>query len=418
MYPNSTTECHPLFSCLLSHFLYRPSDVSTQLRDQNCDTSSLSGSDTPFTVPALALYPPCTPTSSCLSATPRSPSLTSWDSWSSFESTDEEDVSSTDSELSLSDSHFTSSDDDNEDMEDENECLSSTTAGNCNEVLQAEFGTEIIDNSMHVFPVVSSGIVADCSTQGDDNDFESYQFITLSRTSSEEELQMIFGNEDEQQKQNEDTTDEDVISTEHQNPIPTVPAFLSPQITASETLSDQYFQCITTDYCLKSDNSVAVSRTSSEEELRKILDIDDEDTDHNKMVFTELQNTVPGMPAFIPPQVPVHSECPTVTAYQPAETNFVHCSKPSPLTLSLSRDGSHIPTTPPAGPSTVEAEEMWKAYTKHRSTAPEYFLFPPFTPEQEEWIVANNHPFKEYVLQTWQSSIHSSVQGWLEDLVN
>ena len=61
---------------------------------------------------------------------------------------------------------------------------------------------------------------------------------------------------------------------------------------------------------------------------------------------------------------------------------------------------------------------MWKEYTKHRSTAPEYFLFPPFTPEQEEWIVATSHPFKDYVLQTWQSSIHSSVQGWLEDLVN
>ena len=81
--------------------------------------------------------------------------------------------SSTDSELSLSDSHFTNSDDDdNEEMEegDESDCLSSTTAGN--DELQAEFGTEIIGNSMHVFPFVSSGIAADCSTQGDDNDFE------------------------------------------------------------------------------------------------------------------------------------------------------------------------------------------------------------------------------------------------------
>ena len=138
--------------------------------------------------------------------------------------------------------------------------------------------------------------------------------------------------------------------------MPTVPAFLSPQITAPEPLSYQYFRCITTDYSLKSGNSVAVFRTSSEEELRKILDIENEDTDHNKMVFTELQNTVPGIPAFIPPQVPFHSECPT--AFQPVETNFVHCSKPAPLTLSLSGDGFHIPTTPPACPSTVEAEEM------------------------------------------------------------
>ena len=295
---------------------------------------------------------------------------------------------------------------------DESECLSSTTAGN--EELQTEFGTEIIGNSMHVFPVVSSGIVADCSTsQGDDNDFESYQFITLSRTSSEEELQMIFGTEDERQKQNEDTTDEDKLSTEHQNAML---AFSPLQITVSETLSGQYFRCITTDYSLKSGNSVAVSRTSSEEELKMILDTEDEDKDHKKMVFTELQNTVPGMPAFIPPQVPVHSRY--STTFQPAETNFVCCTKPAPLTLSLSGDDSDIPTTPPPGPSTAEAEEMWKEYTKNRSTAPEYFLFPPFTPEQEEWIVATNHPFKEYVLQTWQSSIYSSVQGWLEDLVN
>ena len=378
---------------LLSHFLHRPSDVVPTLSDE---TSSLSGSDTPLTVPTLTLFPPCTPTSSCLSATPRSPSLTSWDSWSSFESTDEEDnsVSSTDSELSLSDSLFTSSDDDDNEEKEESECLSSTTAGN--EELQTEFGTEIIGNSMHVFPVVSSGIVADeCSTShGDDNDFESDQFITLSRTSSEEELQMIFGTEDEQQKQNEDTTDEDKLSTERQNPMLGVFAVFPPQITVSKTLSGQYFRCITTDYSLKSGNSVAVSKTS-EEELKMILDTEHEDKDH--MVFSELQNTVPGMSALIPPQVPVHS---CSTAFQPTETNFVCCTKPAPLTLSLSGDDSDIPTTPPPGPSTTEAEEMWKEYTKNRSTAPEYFLFPPFTPEQEEWIVTTNHPFKEYVLQT------------------
>ena len=210
------------------------------------------------------------------------------DSWQ-LVFTDEEEldnnVSSTDSELSLSDSHFTSSDDDdNEEIEEgeESQCLFSTTAGN--EELQTEFGTENIGNIIHIFPIVSSDIVADCSTKGDDNDFESYQFITITRTSSEEELQMIFGNEDEQQKQNEDTTDEDIISTKHQNPMPTVPTFFPPQITALETLSSQYFQCnITTDYSLNSGNSVAVSRTSSEEELRMMLDIEDEDTDHNKL---------------------------------------------------------------------------------------------------------------------------------------
>jgi hypothetical protein len=73
---------------------------------------------------------------------------------------------------------------------------------------------------------------------------------------------------------------------------------------------------------------------------------------------------------------------------------------------------------PPPGPSTAEKEQMWNNYVANRSTAPEYFLYPPFTPEQEEWIVQFDHPFKEYVLQTWQTGIHSSMQGWLEDLVN
>ena len=50
-------------------------------------------------------------------------------------------------------------------------------------------------------------------------------------------------------------------------------------------LSDQYFRCITADYSLKSGNSVAMSRISSEEELRMMLDIEDEDTDHNKTVL-------------------------------------------------------------------------------------------------------------------------------------
>ena len=49
---------------------------------------------------------------------------------------------------------------------------------------------------------------------------------------------------------------------------------------------------------------------------------------------------------------------------------------------------------------------------------PEYFLYPPFTPEQEQWIVQVGHPFKDYVLQTWQDQIHSSAQDSLRDLVD
>ena len=91
-------------------------------------------------------------------------------------------------------------------------------------------------------------------------------------------------------------------------------------------------------------------------------------------------------------------------------------TKPALLTLSQPGGGESATTPPPPpGPSTAEAKQMWSEYAANRSTAPEYFLYPPFTPEQEEWIVRIDHPFKEYVLQTW---FHSSTQGWLGHFVN
>ena len=91
------------------------------------------------------------------------------------------------------------------------------------------------------------------------------------------------------------------------------------------------------------------------------------------------------------------------------------------LTLPLAEDDPSTSDTHPPAPSpptTTEAERKWKEYIANRSTTPEYFLFPQFTPEQEEWIVGVNHPFKEYVLQTWQNKVHTSMHCWLEDLVN
>ena len=83
----------------------------------------------------------------------------------------------------------------------------------------------------------------------------------------------------------------------------------------------------------------------------------------------------------------------------------------SPLTVSP-------PTSPPLPPGPSTAEQRWNEYTANRSTSPEYFLYPPFTPEQEVWIVQNNHPFKDYVLETWQNQLHSSTCQQLEHLVN
>ena len=93
-------------------------------------------------------------------------------------------------------------------------------------------------------------------------------------------------------------------------------------------------------------------------------------------------------------------------------------AKPSPLQLCGGRNDT-VTTPPPApGPSTAEAKEMWDEYAANRCTFPEYFIYPPFTPEQENGIVSIDHPFKDYVMQCWQDRIHSSTVGWLEDLVN
>ena len=91
------------------------------------------------------------------------------------------------------------------------------------------------------------------------------------------------------------------------------------------------------------------------------------------------------------------------------------------LTLPLAEDDPSTSDTHPPAPSpptTTEAERKWREYIANRSTTPEYFLFPQFTLEQEEWIMRVNHPFKEYVLQTWQNKVHASMYCWLEDLVN
>ena len=79
--------------------------------------------------------------------------------------------------------------------------------------------------------------------------------------------------------------------------------------------------------------------------------------------------------------------------------------RPAPLNLSQGEGNGSASTAlsqfPPAsGPST--AERMWTEYAANRSTSPKYFLYPPFTREQKEWIMQVGHPLRDYVLQTWQ----------------
>ena len=94
-------------------------------------------------------------------------------------------------------------------------------------------------------------------------------------------------------------------------------------------------------------------------------------------------------------------------------------NKPAPLIISNLSQGdieSTPPPPPPPGPST--AEQRWADYAANRSTSPEYFFYPPFTPEQEQWIVQVGHPFKDYVLQTCQDKVHSSMQQSMSDLID
>lgn len=99
-----------------------------------------------------------------------------------------------------------------------------------------------------------------------------------------------------------------------------------------------------------------------------------------------------------------------------------HSSRPPCKTLSLEIcQDEECPSTLEqdlSSPDLPEAKELWEEYAANRHSSPEYFLFPPFTLEQEEWIVQVDHPFKDYVLQCWQERWHCSMQGWLEDLVD
>ena len=100
--------------------------------------------------------------------------------------------------------------------------------------------------------------------------------------------------------------------------------------------------------------------------------------------------------------------------------------RPPPLTLCLETP-ENTPLTgveseskcTPSSPATskVKLESMWEEYKANRLDSPPYFLYPPFTPEEEQWITEVNHPFKHYVYECWQENLHKSMQGWLEDFV-
>jgi hypothetical protein len=125
-------------------------------------------------------------------------------------------------------------------------------------------------------------------------------------------------------------------------------------------------------------------------------------------VITELDAALPPLAPDQPESTSRDSKLPPIQLTPPSSRG----RRPAPLILSLGDDKPPSPPLPPPpGPST--AERMWTEYAANRCTSPEYFLYPPFTPEQEQWIVQVGHPFKDYVLQTWQDQIHSSVQDSL-----
>lgn len=453
---NVTGPCFKI-NTVCNHLIsHRPSDAaSTQPTRElisptlSCETSSLSECETPLslTVPTLTLPSPCTPVSRCTSVTPRSPSLTSWDSWSSIASFEEEDesaLSTIDSEPSLCDgddngfdhdesmmtASRTSSEEElmkifgidheldafNEDIDEDKKALEGDSevfehqsplcpppllTENLFEALLEKLGdnaffkpistsgSECISN--YVFPNVSSGIVTDCSAcEDDDSDFECDKSVTVSRTSSEEELTKIFGELDDN-------------STETQQPRSYTVGCSTPPLLETNCVRTAQPLVAVVQFDFPS-NTVGCS----------LPQLESTKTDCSPPTSAKLP------PLTLSPKsdskgTPSTGSKPPPLTLTPLSSGG---SKPAPLTLSLTpEDDSNTPPSTP-GPSTTEADQMWNEYAANCSTAPEYFLFPPFTPEQEEWIVEINHPFKEYVLQTWQAKLHSSMQGWLEDLVN
>ena len=50
-------------------------------------------------------------------------------------------------------------------------------------------------------------------------------------------------------------------------------------------------------------------------------------------------------------------------------------------------------------------------YSYSTNASADYFMKPPFTVEEERWIVkTDNHPFKDYVLQCWEDMLQSALQ--------
>ena len=254
--------------------------------------------------------------------------------------------------------------------------------------------------------------------------------VTMSRTSSEEELGSIFVLEDT------DDDDDEIC----QQLEPETPKCDPPFMTLSETQFNEpsfqstgdgsYSSLISQQscYCPRVSFIPPQVETTSQLTLTSSGHFNFAPAVVDEWIHSQAATTGQSPDfASLSSLPPLSSAASTVVPEQ-NNTPSTH-SKPPPLKLtSLSCAASEpVPPTPaeesvttpppPPGPSTAEAEQMWNKYTANRSIAPEYFLYPPFTPEQEKWIIKIDHPFKEYVLQTWQVSIHSSVQEWLDDLV-
>ena len=242
----------------------------------------------------------------------------------------------------------------------------------------------------------SSGIVishgSDCDDDSDDSVFSNASLNIRVSESSEEEKS--FGSE----LQSTDDTDEEELETEVQCPSTHTPACLSPPLTDTQDIEDTDGEeleaaIVGLSPCTPHCPPPPLTHTADGEEQEP-----------------EVQAPSPHTPDCPPP--------PLTDISSQADQTCKRTPRSKPMPLTLTPQASAVSEPGPTSPSREELESMWEEYAANRRGPPQYFLFPPFTAEEEEWIVRVNHPFKDYVYQSWQNNLHSSMQGWLEALVD
>ena len=319
------------------------------------ESNSIPQSRAPLNKLPLTLLPPCTPLSTCSSPTlPSSPSLTSWDTCCAITSSEDEKSVNPNSAAPAAAVHDEEEEGETEEEEEEEEeeegdietdvdekDEASDSAIDDDEDEDTEEGeTGVLIPPEYMVPTnVSSGIIADYSNEA----------ATLSRTSSEEELMMIFGNTGE----DNDRVNGRFIHFMYIPPVsptaeagPTVSqckdhveAISSQSVFAPPFTAEQERMIVATNHpykqyvlqywdallesCVQQNCSDGMlSHTSSEEELMSIFGLDDTD-EENDVADNPQSSTLPSAPIIVScgPKTPTFPPPPTNVS-EPQQSPF------------------------------------------------------------------------------------------------